>query len=257
MEEYHRELFHEFEKAHINKNNTTSIRDTNIYKRIWRMHILSGKVIPKEIIDSTYNKSTFFKYLIDSERLVYKTYKNTIEDNYTEKPTFAIKKKRGRPNKMIYSDYENQNENIDYGQNNNRLYDSKDYQRFYDYSRQVIENLHPEARKDFLRVQNSWSNLYKSISNGINNEPANDTYFEESQDTYGHESPHFQITGSEPYCVHCMTKETSLWRKLDGKSVCNACGLYFKLHGVVRPITLKKTTIKKRRRFSKHKKKQD
>jgi GATA-binding protein 4 len=37
-------------------------------------------------------------------------------------------------------------------------------------------------------------------------------------------------------CDNCKTTETSLWRKsLEQKAVCNACGLYEKLHGVSHP----------------------
>ncbi|CAG5102667.1 Oidioi.mRNA.OKI2018_I69.chr1.g412.t1.cds [Oikopleura dioica] len=42
-------------------------------------------------------------------------------------------------------------------------------------------------------------------------------------------------------CDNCKTTETSLWRKnSSGISVCNACGLYEKLHRTPRPLTMKK-----------------
>lgn len=42
---------------------------------------------------------------------------------------------------------------------------------------------------------------------------------------------------------------TSLWRRnASGEPVCNACGLYFKLHGVNRPSTMKKDSIQTRKR---------
>lgn len=42
---------------------------------------------------------------------------------------------------------------------------------------------------------------------------------------------------------------TSLWRRnAVGEPVCNACGLYFKLHGVNRPSTMKKDSIQTRKR---------
>lgn len=56
------------------------------------------------------------------------------------------------------------------------------------------------------------------------------------------------ISRSKALCTHCGTTETSLWRRLENQIVCNACGLYHKMHGVQRPISLKNTVIKKRRR---------
>ena len=45
--------------------------------------------------------------------------------------------------------------------------------------------------------------------------------------------------GQEMSCENCKTTETSQWRKIrengntdTGKFHCNACGLYYKLHGV-------------------------
>ncbi|KAJ6457324.1 hypothetical protein C8R45DRAFT_566770 [Mycena sanguinolenta] len=48
-------------------------------------------------------------------------------------------------------------------------------------------------------------------------------------------------------CYNCHTTATPLWRKDDeGKTVCNACGLYYKLHGSARPISMKSDIIRKR-----------
>jgi len=50
-------------------------------------------------------------------------------------------------------------------------------------------------------------------------------------------------------CSNCETKTTPLWRRdAEGNPLCNACGLFFKLHGVVRPMSLKTDVIKKRNR---------
>ncbi|OTF75567.1 GATA-binding protein 5-like protein, partial [Euroglyphus maynei] len=50
-------------------------------------------------------------------------------------------------------------------------------------------------------------------------------------------------------CSNCTTTTTSLWRRNNnGDPVCNACGLYFKLHGVPRPLTMKKDQIQTRKR---------
>ncbi|KAI7797938.1 GATA-binding factor 2 [Triplophysa rosa] len=50
-------------------------------------------------------------------------------------------------------------------------------------------------------------------------------------------------------CANCQTSTTTLWRRnASGESVCNACGLYFKLHNVNRPLTMKKESIQTRNR---------
>lgn len=50
-------------------------------------------------------------------------------------------------------------------------------------------------------------------------------------------------------CYNCKTTKTPLWRRdPEGNSLCNACGLFLKLHGVVRPLSLKSDVIKKRNR---------
>lgn len=50
-------------------------------------------------------------------------------------------------------------------------------------------------------------------------------------------------------CTNCFTQTTPLWRRNpEGHPLCNACGLFLKLHGVIRPLSLKSNIIKKRNR---------
>uniref|UniRef100_G3P503 GATA binding protein 2 n=1 Tax=Gasterosteus aculeatus aculeatus TaxID=481459 RepID=G3P503_GASAC len=50
-------------------------------------------------------------------------------------------------------------------------------------------------------------------------------------------------------CANCQTTITTLWRRNgNGDPVCNACGLYYKLHNVNRPLTMKKEGIQTRNR---------
>lgn len=57
--------------------------------------------------------------------------------------------------------------------------------------------------------------------------------------------------GAPTTCTNCFTQTTPLWRRNpEGAPLCNACGLFLKLHGVVRPLSLKTDVIKKRNRGS-------
>lgn len=53
--------------------------------------------------------------------------------------------------------------------------------------------------------------------------------------------------GDQVECSNCHTHKTPLWRRDGaGNTLCNACGLFQKLHGTVRPLSLKTDVIKKR-----------
>ncbi|KAK2630601.1 hypothetical protein QTJ16_001421 [Diplocarpon rosae] len=56
-------------------------------------------------------------------------------------------------------------------------------------------------------------------------------------------------SNSPPICGNCATSTTPLWRRDEvGSVLCNACGLFLKLHGRPRPISLKTDVIKSRNR---------
>ncbi|CAO3598522.1 unnamed protein product [Absidia cylindrospora] len=51
-------------------------------------------------------------------------------------------------------------------------------------------------------------------------------------------------------CSNCRATSTPLWRRDDqGNTICNACGLYYKLHNVHRPVSMKRSVIKRRKRL--------
>lgn len=58
-------------------------------------------------------------------------------------------------------------------------------------------------------------------------------------------------------CSNCKTLKTPLWRRdSHGNTLCNACGLFQKLHGTMRPLSLKSDVIKKRNNKKRAKKNQ-
>ncbi|KAI8389237.1 hypothetical protein BD560DRAFT_380970 [Blakeslea trispora] len=58
-------------------------------------------------------------------------------------------------------------------------------------------------------------------------------------------------------CSNCQATNTPLWRRdAKGNTICNACGLYYKLHHVHRPATMMRTEIKRRKRCTSLEKKQ-
>ena len=56
--------------------------------------------------------------------------------------------------------------------------------------------------------------------------------------------------GPHTRCLNCNTNKTSLWRRAKdcGSPICNACGLYEKLHGASRPLEMRKDDVQKRKR---------
>ncbi|CAN8102379.1 unnamed protein product [Discula destructiva] len=80
----------------------------------------------------------------------------------------------------------------------------------------------------------------KTESDGADNPNEVDVAASQSQDA----NPTVVIA-----CNNCGTTITPLWRRDEqGHNICNACGLYHKLHGVHRPSTMKKSVIKRRKR---------
>ncbi|EJW02859.1 hypothetical protein EDEG_02739 [Edhazardia aedis USNM 41457] len=94
-----------------------------------------------------------------------------------------------------------------------------------------------QSIQEFGVCQSQWSYLMNQVGTICN--------IEEKDDSQNYTD---SKKGLEPVCSHCGTNDTSLWRKVENKTVCNACGLYYKMHGVKRPGTLKRYNIKKRRR---------
>ncbi|PIA19087.1 glucocorticoid receptor-like (DNA-binding domain) [Coemansia reversa NRRL 1564] len=63
-------------------------------------------------------------------------------------------------------------------------------------------------------------------------------------------TPKQQINlGITPHCFNCSAENTPLWRRdPEDNIICNACGLYYKLHGKARPVSMRRSAIKRRNR---------
>lgn len=61
--------------------------------------------------------------------------------------------------------------------------------------------------------------------------------------------PKLQTQKRNTECSNCGTNDTPLWRRCPKNTVlCNACGLYLKLHGENRPLSMNRGVIRKRQR---------
>lgn len=90
-----------------------------------------------------------------------------------------------------------------------------------------IQSNHTQEFEPYIPVKHTTSNLTSSLFKEKNKKPKD--------------------SGAKVQCYNCNTFNTPLWRKdPDGNTLCNACGLFLKLHGSTRPLSLKTDVIKKR-----------
>lgn len=64
-----------------------------------------------------------------------------------------------------------------------------------------------------------------------------------------HSSPQILPKRHDLACTNCNTKVTTIWRRYpSGEMVCNACGLYYRLHCRPRPVSMRRDNIHPRKR---------
>ncbi|CAO3609550.1 unnamed protein product [Cunninghamella blakesleeana] len=84
------------------------------------------------------------------------------------------------------------------------------------------------------------SDTNKNNNNNNNNNNKNNNNNDNNNNNNGFSG---QLRWTPPVikCSNCETTTTPLWRRNEnGETICNACGLYYKLHNVHRPIAMKK-----------------
>lgn len=100
----------------------------------------------------------------------------------------------------------------------------------------------PNLVTDFSRQPRSVSSPSSPPLSGLSTRA---TSPDRAKDDFGDKTD----AGGPTTCTNCYTQTTPLWRRNpEGSPLCNACGLFLKLHGVVRPLSLKTDVIKKRNR---------
>ncbi|CAI6340614.1 unnamed protein product [Periconia digitata] len=102
-------------------------------------------------------------------------------------------------------------------------------------------------------VLNAGSPMYQGIlkmNKSLTNSPSESGFnFAASSRPHSPSGTNQRRNSMPTTCTNCFTQTTPLWRRnSDGQPLCNACGLFLKLHGVARPLSLETEEIKRRNR---------
>ncbi|KAF7303987.1 GATA zinc finger domain-containing protein [Mycena indigotica] len=87
--------------------------------------------------------------------------------------------------------------------------------------------------------------LYLQQRNKLRPQELIDADRDDYEDNPVNRIPDEEYTG--PKCSHCGTRQTSVWRRSKtGQQVCNACGVYQRLKGKERPLSLRRNKVRPR-----------
>uniref|UniRef100_A0AAF5I3L6 GATA-type domain-containing protein n=2 Tax=Strongyloides stercoralis TaxID=6248 RepID=A0AAF5I3L6_STRER len=109
------------------------------------------------------------------------------------------------------------------------------------YSQLLNKNMCNLQQQQQLQQQNNIKNDDELVENNNNN-----------TETIQDSSINSDLNSGVTKCSNCNTTTTTAWRRSDkGTLVCNACGLYFRLHRQNRPVHMRKDFIQQRFRKKK------
>ncbi|KAM0688488.1 Transcription factor GATA-4 [Conglomerata obtusa] len=220
--------------------------------------------------DCYYNQNSESKQHIDFERVnnerlnnednIYENHKTDSYNNFYrgEDPNHFNRQDDSFDSEQRYDGNMNEQGN-NYYQHPNEKYNSYNHESYYKYKDNIM-NAIPEHFQYYSQLQENQGS-YKDANPRFQDcemNPAMQKWDEiqklmkrkkQKEQFYPRVNYHTPIQPQQKnICAHCGTDKTSLWRRFEGLFVCNACGLYYKMHGVRRPIFLKSDNIRRRKR---------
>lgn len=195
-------------------------------------------------VDNIADNDEFMDELINKKE--YNQYKNEKIRQNRKYKKMADKNNSG-PQKPNYKFVNYDVDNFKYDPfvaNKNVVENDNEYDTFVD------KTLNYSTRP-FTNIDECWNKTHRTLVDYIEGSAKSESFREIDNINFSLQNSLGKNSKKNAYCDHCSTKVTSLWRKLNGSTVCNACGLYYKMHNVRRPIKYKNNSIKKRKRGTK------
>jgi len=117
-------------------------------------------------------------------------------------------------------------------------------------SQPISPGKRPRSSSRASLTNNNPTKSVQNNNNPLSSSPSSPTIPKDANNSGGNNNNGNSSKNTIPTtCTNCHTQTTPLWRRNpEGQPLCNACGLFLKLHGVVRPLSLKTDVIKKRNR---------
>lgn len=258
------------------KSDDKNMNDVSSYKSDIRGYKSDGNLIQNYKSDDNGYKSDNHSYNSDGYKSdgydqysnqynqynQYSQYRNASSRNYNYSDQYSYDQYSNQYKNDYATDYDQSTDQYSYDQYNRKTY--KEYGN-YDRKGTVYDDYqygyneygeYPSTYTQKYGYGQTYDKTYKTYGKtGLYDSKENYGYadyaFYNKQDCLYQYDSKREFKNQE--CAHCGTKITSLWRKLHGDTVCNACGLYYKIHGIKRPETLKGNKVRRRKRIPRKK----